>query len=115
MCLHCQSNTVPFSKQSNSIDTNIFPDENLNSIFTECNLIETSFNDSNHPVSIDSKYYDINDFGKLNRNKNSSFVTLHLTTASLWKNVDDLQNFLSLLKYSFDIAEISEHKIVKTQ
>ena len=72
MYLRCQSNTFPFSEQSNSDislinsafshfffsrDTNIVPDQNLNSFFTECNSIETPFNDFKHSVSIDSKYY----------------------------------------------------------
>ena len=67
MWLRCQSNTFPFSEQSNSDislinsdfinflfskDTNIFPDEYLNSFFTECNSKEIPFNDSVHPVSI---------------------------------------------------------------
>ena len=78
-------------------DTNIFPDEDLKSIFTKCNSIETLFNDSDHPISIDSKYHDINDFNKL----------------SLSKHFEDLQNLLSLLKHSFDITGISERKITK--
>ena len=92
MCLCCQSNTFSFSEQSNSNifliysgfsnflfskDTNIFPDQILN-FFTEFNSIETPFNDSDHPVSIDSKYNDINDFSKLNINKNSSLATFRL-------------------------------------
>ena len=128
MCLRCQSNIFPFFDQSNSdvslinsgcnnfrfsSDTNIFPDENLKSFFTKCNSIETPFNDSDHPVSIDSKSHDINDFNKLNINKNSSLATLHLNIASLSKHFEDLQNFLSLLKHSFDIIGISEHKITK--
>ena len=121
MCLRCQLNTFPFSEQSDSDislinsdfnnflffkDTNIFQDENLNSLFTECNSIETPFNDSNHPESIDFKYYDINNFNKLSINKNSSFPTLRLNIASLSE-----QNFWSLLKHYFDIIGISEHKI----
>ena len=76
MCLQCQSNTFPFFDQSNSdvslINSgfkNIFPDGNLKLFFTKCNSIETSFDDSVHPVSIDSKYHEINDFNKLNINK----------------------------------------------
>ena len=121
MCLRCRSNTFPFSEQSNSDisvinsgfsnclfsqDTNIVPDENLNSIFTEFNSVQTP----DHPVSLDFKYYDINNFNKLSINKSSSFATLHLNIASLLKHFNDLQNFLSLLKHSFDIISISEHK-----
>ena len=62
---------------------------------------------------IDSKYYDINDFNKLNINRNFSFVSLHLNIASLSQRFDDLQNFQSVLKHYFDIIGISEHKINK--
>ena len=122
MCLRCQSYTYPFSEQSKSdislinfgfnnslfsTDTNILPDENLNLFFTECNFIETLFNNFCHPVSVDSKYYDISDFNKLSINKNSSLATLHLNIASSSKNFEGLQILLSLLKHSFDIIGIS--------
>ena len=91
MCLRCQSNIFPFFDQSNSdvslinsgfnnfcfsSDANIFPNENLKSFFTKRNSIETPFNDSDHPASIDSRYHDINNFNKLSINKNSSLATL---------------------------------------
>ena len=63
--------------------------------------------------SLDSKYHDSNDLSKLNINKNSSLATLHLNVVSLSKHFEDLQNFLFLLKHSFDIIGISEHKITK--
>ena len=75
--------------------------------------MKTPFNNSDHPVSIDSKYYDISNFNKVNINKNSSLATLHLTIAALSKHFEDLQNFLFLLKHSFGIISISEHKINK--
>ena len=128
MCLRCQSNTFPFSEQSNSDislinvgfinflfskDTKIFQDKNLNLFFTEYNSIETPFNDSDHPVSTDSKCYDINDFNKVNINRNSFLATLHLNIMSLLKHFDHLQNYLSLLKHSSDIIVILEHEINK--
>ena len=61
-----------------SSDTNIFPDENLKSFVTKGTSIKTPFNDSDHLVSIDPKYHGINDFNKLNINKNSSLATFHL-------------------------------------
>ena len=64
-------------------------------------------------MSIDPKYYDIKDLNKLSVNESSSFATLHLHIASLSKIFNDLQNFQSLLKHSFDIIGISEHKINK--
>ena len=72
MYLQCQSNIFPFFDLSNldvslinsdfnnfrfSSDTNIFPEENLKSFFTKCNSIEAPFNNSDHPVCIDSKYH----------------------------------------------------------
>ena len=128
MCLRYQSDIIPFFDQSNSdvspinsgfnnlcfsSDTNFSQMKILNHFFTKFNSIETPFNDSDHPVSIDSKSHDTNDFNKLNINKNSSLATLHLNIASLSKHFEDLQNFLSLLKHSFDIIGISEHKITK--
>ena len=98
MSKQCQSNIFPFFDQLNSdvslinsgfsnfhfsSDKNIFLDENLQSFFIKCNSIDTPFNDSDHPVFIDSKCHDINDFNKLNKNKNSSLATLHLNIASL--------------------------------
>ena len=77
MCLRCQSNIFPLFGQSNShvslinsgfnnfrfsSDTNLFPGENLTSFFTKCNSIKTPFNDYDHPVSINFKFHDINDF-----------------------------------------------------
>ena len=40
-----------------------------------------------------------------------SFSVLHLNIASLPKHFEDLQNYISLLKQSFDIIAITEHKI----
>ena len=39
--------------------------------------------------------------------------TLHLNIASLSRHFEDLQNFLSLLKRSFNIIRVSEHIINK--
>ena len=39
--------------------------------------------------------------------------TLHLNIASLPRHFEDLQNFLSLLKRSFNIIVVSEHIINK--
>ena len=61
-----------------SSNKNISPDENLKSFVTKSTSIKTPFNDSDHLVSIDPKYHDINDFNKLNINKISSLATFHL-------------------------------------
>ena len=77
--------------------------------------METPFKDSDEPLSVDSIYYGINDFSKLNINKNSSFAILHLNIAPLLKHFEDFKTFLSSLKRSFDIIGILEHKINKTK
>ena len=84
--------------------TSNFPDENLKSFFRKCNSVETPFNHS------DLKYHGIYDFNKLSINKNSSLATLHLHIASVPKHFEDLQNFLSFLKYPFDIIEFKNTK-----
>ena len=50
--------------------------------FTECDSIATSVNDSAHPVSMDSKYHEINDYNKLTIDKNSTLATQ--IRLSLW-------------------------------
>ena len=40
-----------------------------------------------------------------------SLSTLHPNIASLSRQVEDLHNFLSILKHSFELAGITEHKI----
>ena len=49
----------------------------------------TPFNDSDHPVNIDSKYHGIDDFNKLDINKYLSFATLHLNIILLSKPFED--------------------------
>ena len=96
-----------------SNDTIIFSNENLKPCFTKCDSIETFlFNNYDHPVSIDSKYHEINNFNQFNINQNSSLANLH-NIASYSKLFVDLQNLLSLLKTYFNIIGISKHKINK--
>ena len=105
MCLKCLSNTCPFFDQSNSdmpfinfgfsgfcfsSDTSIFEDKSLKSVFKKCSSLEIAFNNSDHLVCIDSKYHDINNFGKVNVNKNPSLATIHLNIALLSKHFKDL-------------------------
>ena len=60
--LPCVSHKFWFNNFRFSSDTNLFPGENLTSFFTKCNSIKTPFNDYDHPVSINFKFHDINDF-----------------------------------------------------
>ena len=126
--LSCQPNRFPFSKQLNpdlsflnsgfrnfklSSDANIFPGQDLKSLFTECNSIQTPFKDSDHLVTIDSKYHDINDFNKLKSNENSSLSQHSILILLFYQNILKICNFLSMLKHLFHAIDISEHKINK--
>ena len=84
-----------------SSEINIFPNENLKTFFIEGNSTETSFDEVDHPVSINSKYYDINDYNNLTSNTPSTLK---------WKHFDVSHD---LLDHYFSIIEISEHKISK--
>ena len=125
-CLNCQAEIFPFFNQNNSdlsllnsgfnnfnfsSNSKIVPNESLKSLFNTCNSIETPFNGKDHSFSINSKYYDVIDFNDIIHDKHSSFSVLHLNIASLPKHFEDLQNYISLLKQSFDIIAITEHKI----
>ena len=57
-----------------SSDLNTFLNENLKSFFTECNFTEIPFNEVDHPVYIDCKYYDINDFNPFKQQSMLTFL-----------------------------------------
>ena len=61
---------------------------------------------SDHSVSIDYKYYGINDFIQLNTNKNSTLARLHLNIALLLKHFHDLHNLHNI--FDENKSEISE-------
>ena len=91
------------------------PVEYLSSFLTDCNSIETPFDDSDHSVSIDSNYYDASDFSKFSViEKYSRRATLSLNIASLSKNSGYSQSFICLLlKNCFVFMGILKHKINK--
>ena len=92
-------------------DTIITQNECLRKFIKDCNSIETPFTDDEFETEINSKYYDIIDFNKLEIEQHSSFGVLHLNIASLKKHFDDLLSLLSILNLSFDIIGVSEHKL----
>ena len=83
--------------------------------FTDWNSIETSFNDSGHPVEIESKYHEINEFNNRKINENFSLIIFHLNYDSLSEHFEDLRNFYLryLRKYSYNFISIYELKINK--
>ena len=61
----------------------------------------TPFNDSDHPVNIDSKYHGIDDFNKLDINKYLSFATLHLNIILLCKKIIQSQKIKKRISQLF--------------
>ena len=139
-CDHCVS--VKIAKENNSYfirlpfpvecEDNIFgkpepkPKPDISSIspaqlrkfLLECESIDkqlSSDDDDNEllPSTVNSKYYNVNNFNKIKFDKSSSFGLFHVNIASLNKHFDDLHKLLSRLKFDFDVIGISEHKIGK--
>lgn len=87
----------------------------MKQLFTDWNSIETSFNDSGHPVEIESKYHEINEFNNRKIIENFSLIIFHLNYDSLSEHFEDLRNFYLryLRKYSYNFISIYELKINK--
>lgn len=119
LCVNCAFNSLPFCEEEVCVNiissgnfTRKIKNDNAVKLFNFCNLLENQLEDNNYFPKIDSKYISIEDFNKNNFDNNSLGV-LHLNVASLNKYLTDLQNFLALMKFQFNIIGISEHKINK--
>ena len=88
----------------------ITPRSSKTNFYNNCNSIEMPFDDNDHHTFINSKYYNINELNALN-NKVNYFGILHLNIASLSKHIDNLSNFLSMIKFNFPIIGLCEYKI----
>ena len=96
----------------------IFTSAKINNkeFITNCSKIEDFLEVSDHVdddilPSINSKYYDVDEFNALQLDIPSSFKLAHVNIASLDNHIDDLRLVLSRLNHKFDIIGISEHKI----
>ena len=87
----------------------IIPNSNKSAFYNSCNSIEVPFDDDNHHILINSKYFN-NEINVL-KTKENHFAILHLNTPSLNKYIDGLSNLISLIKLNFPIIGLSEHKI----
>ena len=107
-------NESPTNDQNQSrnflINIIITPNSNKIDFYNSCNSIEVPFNDDNHHILINSKYFNVNEINTLKRKENH-FGILHLNIASLNKHIDGLFNLISLMKLNFPIIGMSEHKI----
>ena len=114
--LSSEVNESPMNDQNQSTNslTNIIitPNNNKSDFYNSCNSIEVPFDDDNHHILINSKYFNSNAVNAL-KSKENHFSILHLNIASLNKHIDGLSNLLSLMKLNFPIIGLSQHKIRK--
>ena len=98
--------------QSRNSLTNIIITLNSNKsgFYNRSNSVEVPFDDDNHQILINSKYFNINEINTP-KTKENHFGILHLNIVSLNKHVDDISSLLSLMKLNFPIIGLSEHKI----
>ena len=123
-CQPCINKNLPFSNindsQFSQTDNNTnypeFSNDTSNNInknfFDRCNAINTPYDDENHHIHINSKYYDVMEFNNL-KIRDSAFGFFHLNIASLSKHFDNLYNLITLMKFKFPIIGLTEHKIGK--
>ena len=121
-CQSCFVKNVPSSEvnESSTNDQNqsrdslaniiIIPNSNKSDFYNSCNSIEVPFDDDNHHILINSKYFNINEIKAL-KTKENHFGILHLNITSLNKHIDDLSKLISLMELNFPIIGLSEHKI----
>ena len=121
-CQSCFVKNVPSSEvnesptndqnQSRNSLTNIIVTSNSNKsdFYNSYNSVEEPFDDDNHHILINSKYFNINEINTL-KTKENHFGILHLNMASLKKHADGISNLSSLMKLNFPIIRLSEHKI----
>jgi hypothetical protein len=114
-CSKCTNEIIPFSTVNNddlnSISNSFVEDydtdtvdylEKVNEYFSKINN-----NTNNHDVT---QYFDIEKFNNAKVNDNSCSF-LHLNISSLSYHFEELQQFLSLCTYNFDVICITESKI----
>ena len=88
-----------FISQSNSINVS--------------SILDVDDQNDSPSTSLNSKYYQVNEFNALDFDTNSKFSLFHTNIASLNLHIDDLKSVLSRIKLPFNVIAISEHKIHK--
>ena len=107
-CTYCTANTLPFNKLNDthflllqnelmdevSDDLKLYPDESFNHFTDACETHTINFedNDANDDIlnHVNSKYYNIHNFNKINPDVPSSIGFLHTNIASIYKHHNDL-------------------------
>ena len=89
----------------------LLPSYELRSKLSHVPTLDDFDMDENYVQSINSKYFDISDFSKLNiTSTDKHFSIFHVNTRSLCKIFDQLQSVLSSVGLVFDLIGITETK-----
>ena len=83
--------------------------DRINNWVNELNLTDDDENFDNN--NINCNYVNIDEFKDLKRSSNESFSMLHLNIHSLQLHIDELQAFLNVLNFKFDIIALCETKL----
>ena len=117
--VECEGNIFGKPEQKRKPDVSTMTPSQLRKFIKECESIEKQISchdddaDESLTATVNSKYYNINNFNSIKFDKSSSFGLFHVNIASLSKHFDDLHELLCRLKFDFDVIGISEHKISK--
>ena len=125
-CLHCSSNTFPFTNITNKKLQSVFsnkeycinddldnsiktyvvlkPQENLSNFFNEFNNLSCNQNNNSENI-INCKNYDIDEIQTLNKLNNKCTLPLfHINfSKNLSKNIEDLEYLLNSTSINFDV------------
>ena len=116
------NNEVFFKDQledATSEDVHIIPEGRFKGFIDDCNSLRFELEENNEEIdetifhNIESKYCDVTDFNDIKTDSNSTFGICHVNLASINLHFDDLKVILDLLKVKFNIAAISEHKLLE--
>ena len=115
--VECEGNIFGKPETKSTPDISSMTSAQLKKFIRECESIDKQFssdNDDDNALltsTVNSRYYNVNNFNKIKIDKSSSLGLLHVNIASLNKHFDDLHELLSRLKFDFDVIGITEHKI----
>ena len=114
LCVNCEENTLPFQKQQKRENSGFDKNVNLKEFFNtinENNLEKIIDKNDTETNPINCRYTDYETFNHINNDK--EFSTLHMNIASLSKHKEEFDTALNLLNYKFDVAGLTETKILK--
>ena len=116
LCVDCAFKNLLLYQSSDSSDyystgpKSDFPSNDQLKFFNNCNSLEIISNNEEDIFKINSKYFTIKEF--LNLDLNDSCLSLfHVNITCLNKYLDDLHNFLTIIKLQIQVIGICEHKI----